>query len=49
LFPCQYSNADEVMVNCVVDEDVKAEFWDTLGAQDSQQSTDPCKKLIEDD
>ena len=41
--------ADDVEVECIMAEDVKIAFWDRLGSVDPIDSTDPCKKVVQED
>lgn len=41
--------ADDALKDCIEGEDVKTEFWEELGDVDPIDSTDPCKKTIEED
>lgn len=41
--------ADNAEVDCIAADDVKVAFWDTLGVIDAVDSTDPCKKVVQED
>ena len=49
IFPCKMMGADDVEVECIMAEDVKIAFRDRLGSVDPIDSTDPCKKVVQED